>query len=70
MSEIYVEPNIIIVSNDTVDWNQVFNKIKLNLKNFYYENLMNNCVDYLVKLFQLLFDVDDYSRLITLFSPW
>ena len=35
MSDIDVEQTILIVFNDTVNWNRVFNKIKPNLKDFY-----------------------------------
>ena len=34
MYDIDVEHNLVIESNDTIDWNQVFNKIKPNLKDF------------------------------------
>ena len=44
------EHNPVIVSNDDVDWNNVFNEIKPNLKDSGYENSLNNPIYYLIKL--------------------
>ena len=53
MSKIDVEQNLIIISYDSVDWNNLFNKIKPNLKYFDYKNSLNNCVNYSIKMYQL-----------------
>ena len=44
MYDIDVEHNIVIESNYVINYNQVFNKIKPNLKDFDHENQLNNCV--------------------------
>ena len=44
MYDIDVEHNIVIESNYDINYNQVFNKIKPNLKDFDHENQLNNCV--------------------------
>ena len=48
MYDIDFEQNIVILSTDSVDWIQVFNKIKPNLKEFYCENLLNICFNYII----------------------
>ena len=34
---VYVEPSLVIASNNTVNWNHVFNKTKPKLQDFYYK---------------------------------
>ena len=37
MYDIYVEQKLIMAYNDAVNWNQVFNKVKPNIKDLNYE---------------------------------
>ena len=53
MSDIDVENNLVIACNESVNWNQVFNKIKINQKYFDYANSLNNCVTNLIDFFQV-----------------
>ena len=53
MSEMDSEDNIVIASNDGVNWNGFFDKIKPNLKYYYYEKLLNNFVNDLIQLYQV-----------------
>ena len=55
ISENYVEWNIVVASNYAKNWNEVFNEIKTNLKDFDYEESFNRCVKYLIKLYQVSF---------------
>ena len=48
MSEIDVKENIVISYYDNVNWNEVFNKIESNLKEFDCEEPLKNCVNYLI----------------------
>ena len=54
MYESGVEDNVVIASNYSVNWDEVLNKIKPNLNYFYYEESLNNCVNFLIRSFQLL----------------
>ena len=54
MSDIFVEDNIEIASNVALNWNEVFNKIKPNLKEFYYESSLNNFFNCFILLSQFL----------------
>ena len=54
MYDIDVEQKLVIASNYDVIWNQVLNKIKPKLKDLHYENSFSNCVDYLIKLSQII----------------
>ena len=53
MSEIDVEHNIVIDYWDNLNRNHVFDKLKPYLKDFDYENSLNDCVNDLVELYQL-----------------
>ena len=53
MYDIDIEQIRVIESNDIVYWNQVFNKIKHNLNEFYYESSLNNFVNYLIEFYQV-----------------
>ena len=53
MSEIDVEQDLVIESNDAVNWNQVYNRIKPNLKYFYYKHSLNNSVNHVIELYQV-----------------
>ena len=50
MYKIDSKDNIVISSTNSINRNEVFNKVKPNLKDFDYEELLNNCVDYLIQL--------------------
>ena len=50
MYGIDVEQNHVIAYSDSINWNQVLNKIKPNLNDIYYEILFNNFVIYLIEL--------------------
>ena len=52
-SDIGVQRNLLISYNDNVDSNNVFNKIKHNLNEFYYESSLNNFVNYLIEFYQV-----------------
>ena len=53
MSESDAEEKILITSNDTINCNYFSNKTKPNIKNFYYEEYLNNCVNCLTQLSQV-----------------
>ena len=42
MCGIDIEQNHVIAYSDSINWNQVLNKIKPNLNDIYYENSLNN----------------------------
>ena len=63
MSEIYVKYNLVIEYINVVNWNQVFNKIKPNFEDFYYEDLLNNCINYLIKISQVLFTRSSVTKI-------
>ena len=48
-----VERNIVIASNDALNWKEGFNKIKPNIKDFDYEESLNNLVNDLIQLSQV-----------------
>ena len=45
MSESDSEEKYVIASNDAIKRNEVFNKTEPNLKDFGYEEFLNNCVN-------------------------
>ena len=53
ISGIYIKEKIVIVSNDYVNWNGEFNKIKPNIKGVYYKELFNNFINDLIQLSRL-----------------
>ena len=59
MYSIDVEKKFLIASNDAVNCNHFFNKIKLNLEDFHYEDQSNNFVFYLISLSQVLCSSSD-----------